>query len=587
MYQSIKNILLKDWKNNLVLLLAFCVFFPFFHFTFYILFLVGLFTIKSISVKLNKRKALPYLLLLSYVIWGYFTLVYTSNINVGLQQVEKGIPLLLICVIGLFGSYKPKVNFSRFQSIYWYGALFSNAFIGIVSLYRYFFSEAGAMINVYGGGVIDFIEILQHRTYYIASIAISFPFIFSNLSKQEKLKSILLLFSLIIFIVVIYFSGARAGFLTVLSVMLFLSFYVVIRKWKTSVIIPFMIILVGVFAFVFYKSPRIQQIADEIKNGNKIEKLNSRAAPWNASLELAKENAVFGVGIGDYQDELNKKYIRSGHILEASRKLNSHNQYLQTIVERGGIGIVLLLLFFISLPFAVDKRKRIYAYTFLIIFGINFLFESMLNRNLAIFPVVFWTFVLLSVDFTYDEIKAEKYGFKLWSILVILLVILFSIIIANKPRAIDYGNPHTYMTVPFKQLLFDDLPSKDDLPNKTNGVLLENQIIKWEKYSGEKYLSAAIYQNNKFNSQSVKYSYWCYVSKDCNLNNVAIYISKESQLNRLEEYDMSHRGIWQKLEVKKVDISKLTTVGLRINMDEEKEMTGNVIFALPILEFNN
>lgn len=70
-------------------------------------------------------------------------------------------------------------------------------------------------------------------------------------------------------------------------------------------------------------------------------------------------------------------------------KLNVHNQFLETMLGQGLPGITLLfLLFFVGLIHSI-KNKNWLFFTFILLVGFNYLFESMLNTQAG---VVFFGF---------------------------------------------------------------------------------------------------------------------------------------------------------------------------------------------------
>jgi membrane-anchored glycerophosphoryl diester phosphodiesterase (GDPDase) len=89
--------------------------------------------------------------------------------------------------------------------------------------------------------------------------------------------------------------------------------------------------------------------------------------------------------------------------------MNSHNQYLTTLLNNGIVGVLILfIIFFLGLRFGVAmKSTQIVLLTTVII--IAFTTESMLERQkgVAIFTVVF-TLVFLESYLTKKELKQLK-----------------------------------------------------------------------------------------------------------------------------------------------------------------------------------
>lgn len=89
--------------------------------------------------------------------------------------------------------------------------------------------------------------------------------------------------------------------------------------------------------------------------------------------------------------------------------LNAHNQFYDTIISVGIIGLVLLLIFFI-VPICLwikNKTFDIVFFTFLFIAAFNSLFESIFERQMGMIFFVFFYFLLYHVNFC-QQIKIEK-----------------------------------------------------------------------------------------------------------------------------------------------------------------------------------
>ncbi len=100
---------------------------------------------------------------------------------------------------------------------------------------------------------------------------------------------------------------------------------------------------------------------------------------WKEAIHLIKEKPILGHCPGDVNQALLEKYKSEGLTGAYQKKLNAHNQYLQTTIGLGITGLALLLLIFV-LPLLYPISKINLA--FLILAGSNFFAESML-QNMA------------------------------------------------------------------------------------------------------------------------------------------------------------------------------------------------------------
>ncbi|MGQ9847171.1 MAG: O-antigen ligase family protein, partial [Bacteroidales bacterium] len=106
---------------------------------------------------------------------------------------------------------------------------------------------------------------------------------------------------------------------------------------------------------------------------------------WQAGLAVVKENPILGVGTGDVKDALIDEYAKRQMLGAIEKKLNAHNQFLETAVGQGIIGILVFLFVFLIPFIKALKEKNIVWMLFLLLISFNFLFESMLNTQMGVF----------------------------------------------------------------------------------------------------------------------------------------------------------------------------------------------------------
>lgn len=126
---------------------------------------------------------------------------------------------------------------------------------------------------------------------------------------------------------------------------------------------------------------------------------NVRMEKWKNSLQVIEKSPIIGQGIGDYKDELIAQYKENNFLLGVENRYNSHNQYLDTMLQSGLFGLVVLLgLFFRGVINAYKKDlEKILLY---LTFGLSFITESMFDRHWGIVSFVF--FVCFSLKYTVD-----------------------------------------------------------------------------------------------------------------------------------------------------------------------------------------
>lgn len=117
--------------------------------------------------------------------------------------------------------------------------------------------------------------------------------------------------------------------------------------------------------------------------------LSLRRYKWKYTAETIAHHPLTGTGTGDAQDELQKTYSDNDFKIGYDLRFNAHNQFLQTTLELGIIGL-LSLIACLALPGCLAfKQKELLYLIFIAVFVISCLTESMLEVNKGI---VFYTF---------------------------------------------------------------------------------------------------------------------------------------------------------------------------------------------------
>jgi O-antigen ligase len=120
------------------------------------------------------------------------------------------------------------------------------------------------------------------------------------------------------------------------------------------------------------------------KGGAEVRVLIAKAA-----ISVISGDPLIGVGTGDVKSNLLVKYEEMDIKDASSLKLNAHNQFLQTAVGLGIVGLAILLLCLL-IPLVKSMKEGYWLYSgFLALVILNFLTESMLERQAG---VIFYAF---------------------------------------------------------------------------------------------------------------------------------------------------------------------------------------------------
>lgn len=353
------------------------------------------FSIKSILT--NKISILLLLFFLIHVI----TLIQTSNKESGFFDVETKLSFFVFPIVFSFNSDIYIRNKKILLNSFIYGCLGATIICLGHSMYHKIIYDAPWSYFKYKD-----LSILMHPTYFAMYLCLSIILLIQKLiqsdSKRHKVTySILLLF----FSYFILLLSSKAGLITLIFLVILSIFKNIHLSFKN--ILLSLIFMIGILVIVF-KNDRFTNMIDSLyKNfilGNtEMESTNERLIIWGCALKQIKSNWMFGTGAGDLKFDLAKEYKNIGFTIGEENYLNAHNQYLETLLSTGFIGVAILLAILLYSVRKQHNGNNLIFLSFLIIIIVNFIFESILNNQAGI--IFFCLFLCL---FGISEIGKNK-----------------------------------------------------------------------------------------------------------------------------------------------------------------------------------
>jgi O-antigen ligase len=245
-----------------------------------------------------------------------------------------------------------------------------------------------------------------HPSYYSMYLCMALIISVENFIKPDffiKNMGIKSLLFLIPFAGIILLSS-KSGLISMFIIMFFYSIRFAFSKKNTSKITSKFKLLICLFTllsiFLIIKSDRfyvamlgLKQI--HIKPIDELGTAGQRILIWESALEISKSKWLLGIGVGNDQKALNDKYLEKGLMPFYEKSLNAHNQFIQTLLILGICGLFFIV-FYLTYPLFLGWRfNDPYLICFGIIFLLNALTESILNRQAGVFFWTLWTFILI------------------------------------------------------------------------------------------------------------------------------------------------------------------------------------------------
>jgi O-antigen ligase len=187
-------------------------------------------------------------------------------------------------------------------------------------------------------------------------------------------------------------------------------FLKLIRKFPLWVSLTSSLFIIILLTTSLIKFTRIGDTINALQKADNNSK-DMRMYLWSDALKVFKSAPLIGHGIGDGEAEISAKHNENRFIDIVHARSNAHNQYLETATQTGIIGLLSLILM-LSVPFIRSiRKKQEVLFLFLIIIGVNFLFESMLMKLSGVLFIGFWlSFLLIIQDNSGPAVSKNSYS---------------------------------------------------------------------------------------------------------------------------------------------------------------------------------
>ena len=281
--------------------------------------------------------------------------------------------------------------------------------------------------------LIDFISIndsftgiSQNRNISSSSIVFKLIFLIYLIhnSKLFSTKLVLKILEVMALISIILLQS-RLGLISVLTI--YLLYFILMKPLRKNIYVS---LLISSFFFLYFNSNDFQ---------NKIEKTYSfqnlgdddstiqRLSFYQKSISLFNQNPLFGNGLGSWKyKSLQNDNTENEKILVP---YYTHNDFLQTLMETGLIGLLIYIIFFLLLIRNILSFRNHKAFTPMIIVLVIFIYNSLIN-----FPIhrtQEYTPFIICCSFIFSKRVFTKKNKKSNLLTIMLILLIPSIIIAK------------------------------------------------------------------------------------------------------------------------------------------------------------
>lgn len=257
----------------------------------------------------------------------------------------------------------------------------------------YFHASYLAMYNTLAVGIL---------LYYLPVIT----------DRQSAYKTIILGLAVVYLEAFIFLLSSKAGLITLAMTEILFILFIFTKKAGSARIVFISVLIILIFAFFSQLFPyafgRVSKADAMVARSETLEKNPNdgtvqRREIWKVSMQLVKQHLLFGTGTGDVKDVLMEAYRQHGLYPIYQKKLNAHNQYIQTFLALGIPGISILLLMLMAPGYGALREKQYLYFLFLLIIAFNLLFESMFETQAGVIFYAFFNVFLFRARFPKAE----------------------------------------------------------------------------------------------------------------------------------------------------------------------------------------
>lgn len=388
-----------------------------------------LFSILAFMLPVNK-KIIPLIIVLLFVVLLYYTirkktwrsfrlttasaasialymlyaigLLYTENMKSGLFDLEVKMSYLAFPVIFALATPFFKAGFrARIEQAFIAGVVFSSLLSLTLSAMR--FADTHNLQEFF---YIHFIRQF-HPSYFAMYVNVALLLLMNHVFKQwhsfNKSKIALLIAVCAFFVFIVFLTNSKAGIIiSLISMLLFLLiklFSITNKKAGIIAILSVIGLVVLIWAVVPGVKSRFQMAYKSLTSFEKQHLKNpeegsaQRIVIWECALQVIQGNPIIGTGTGDVHETLDKKFTEYGFHYGVRLHRNAHNQYLQTAIALGLIGLLFLMFIFLSLLIHGIRNKETIIVLITLVFLLHFSVESMLETQAGtVFTAFFISF---------------------------------------------------------------------------------------------------------------------------------------------------------------------------------------------------
>jgi len=343
----------------------------------------------------------------SFILIGFFLLhvigfFYSEDKYEAISAIEIKLCFLAFPVL-FFASNYDNIQIKKIIISFVSGCIFASFLCIFRACYLYLFED----VNAFFYSDFSFFIHPSYMAMYLVFAQLIVILFYKKWLSHLRFLNLKIGFISNILVITIFLCSSKMGLITALLIIpTTLGIQLFFNGYKKTILGLFLALSVGItLTYKLLPSPfnRFKTAISVATSVEKIDKTDAESTAvriliWKESLKIIKNNVWFGVSPANVNQELLAAYQQNGLTGALTKRLNAHNQFLQTFIGTGIIGFVLLLLITLFLSVYSFIKKNYMLMLFCIIISLNFMVESMLQAQAGFTFFVFFLCILLKYD---------------------------------------------------------------------------------------------------------------------------------------------------------------------------------------------
>lgn len=313
---------------------------------------------------------------------------FPGDTDESIRQALVKVPFFLMPFF-VIGSDLKKDEVVKLLLIFSLGCLSSGIIQLLQSIWDYLNTRQLSVFYHY-----DFANFM-HITYLgMYQLFASAFFLYKGVRTVNKPRKVFYTLSSILCALFVFLSSAKIMLIALIIIALVMLILTIKRERKGFIwwSLPFVFLLMP---FLLYEVSdkfkiRLDSAATELylfythQDEGRAYSTGQRILLWRNAIEIVKEKPFLGVGVSHVQNSVNYHMELSGDAERLPVKLNAHNEYLQTTVGMGVVGLMFLIsIYLLPLRYS-NKDKMFVTLTFVIIVCTASISESIMERQAGV-----------------------------------------------------------------------------------------------------------------------------------------------------------------------------------------------------------